>query len=176
MNSPSFRSVLAEPLANFVRYKQALNRKYQTEAAALQLFDRYLSEHHVAGWESIDNILIDDFLKSRSRTRPRSYNHLIGVIRRFFAWAVVQELTSRNPVIANLRRETGQRITYLFNLSDAKRLLDLVRLLPDKSIGLHRALVYETVFVLLYGLGMRRRSGQTEAGRRGFGSGDPVHL
>lgn len=155
MSCPSFHSVLAEPLANFVRYKQALNRKYQTEAAALQLFDRYLSEYHVVGWESIDNILIDDFLKSRTRTRARSYNHLVGVIRRFFEWAIMQELTRRNPVIAKLRRETAQRIPYLFNLSDAKCLLELVRLLADKSLGSHRALVYEMVFALLYGLGLR---------------------
>ena len=30
-----------------------------------------------------------------------------------------------------------------------------MRLLPDKSLGRHRALVYETVFALLYGLGLR---------------------
>ena len=155
MNSPRFHSVLAESLSNFVQYKQALNRKYRSEAAALYLFDRYLSEHHVAGWESIDKILIDEFLKSRPRTRPRSYNHLVGVIRRFFAWAVVQELIPGNPVIAKPRRETAERIPYLFNLSDAKLLLEFVHSLPDKSIGLHRALVYETVFALLYGLGLR---------------------
>jgi integrase len=155
MNSSSFRSVLAEPLANFVQYKQALNRKYRTETAALQLFDRYLSERQIAGWEAIDNILIADFLKSRPRTRPRSYNHLVGVIHRFFAWAVVQELIPRNPVRAQLRRETAQRVPYLFNLSDAKRLLDVVRLFPDRSRAPHRALVYETVFALLYGLGLR---------------------
>src|SRR5215471_978793 len=119
MNSPSFHSVLAEPLANFVQYKRALNRKYQTEAAALQLFDRYLSQHRVTSWKSIDNILIDEFLKSRPRTKPRSYNHLVGVIHRFFAWAVVQELIPRNPVIAKLRREAAQRMPYLFNLLDA---------------------------------------------------------
>ena len=155
MNSPSFNSVLAEPLANFIQYKQALNRKYRNETAALHLFDRYLSEYHVVGWESIDNTRIDEFMKSRPRTKPRSYNHLVGVIRRFFAWAVVQELIPRNPIIAQLRRETAQRIPYLFNLSDAKRLLEFARSLPDTSLGSHRALVYETVFALLYGLGLR---------------------
>jgi len=80
MNPSNFHSVLAEPLANFVQYKQALNRKYRTETVALRLFDRYLSERQIASWESLDNVLIDDFLKSRCRTRPRSYNHLIGVI------------------------------------------------------------------------------------------------
>ena len=155
MTSSCFHSVLAAPFATFVQYKQALNRKYRTEVAALRLFDRYLSEHHIAGWESVDNILIDDFLKSRPRTRPRSYNHLVGVLRGFFAWAVVQGLTRCNPVSAKLRRETAQRIPYLFNLSDAKRLLEVVRSLPDRPRAAHRALVYETVFSLLYGLGLR---------------------
>ena len=155
MNSSGFHSFLAVPLATFVQYKQAPNCKYRTEAAALHLFDRYLSEHHVADWGSTDKILIDNFLKSRPGTRPRSYNHLVGVLRRFFAWAVVQRLNSCNPVSAKLRRETSQRIPYLFNLSDARRLLELVRLLPDRSRAPRRALVYETVFCLLYGLGLR---------------------
>src|SRR5579875_1383124 len=155
MNSHSFHSVLAESLATFIQYKQALNRKYRTEALTLRLFDRYLSEHHIVSWESIDKILIDDFLKSRPRARPRSYNHLVGVLRRFYAWALLQEFTRCNPVNAPLRRETSQQMRYLFDLNDAQHLLELVRSLPDRSRAPHRALVYETVFILLYGLGLR---------------------
>jgi len=44
---------------------------------------------------------------------------------------------------------------YLFGLRDAKHLLELVRSLPDRSRAPHRALVYETAFSLLYGLGLR---------------------
>ena len=107
MNSPKFQSFLAGPLATFVQYKQALNRKYRTESSALHLFDRYVSEHHVADWESIDPLLIDDFLKSRPRTRPRSYNHLVGVLHRFFVWSLVQRLTRSNPVRVKLRCPFG---------------------------------------------------------------------
>lgn len=155
MKTLDFHSALAEPITNFVRYKQALNRKYVTEAAALRLFDRYLRDHAVLDWRSIDSTLVNDFLQSRPRNRPRSYNHLLGVLRRFFQWAVVQRLTERNPVSIRPRRQTGQRVPYLFNLEDAKRLLAVVRSLPDRSRAPHRALVYETVFALLYGLGLR---------------------
>ncbi len=94
MNTSIFHSALAEPLGHFVQYKRALNRKYRTEAAALRLLlDHYLCEHAVASREAIDSTLIDDFLKSRPRARPRSYNHLVGVLHRFFAWAVMQRLT-----------------------------------------------------------------------------------
>lgn len=155
MNTSIFHSALAEPFGQFVQYKRALNRKYRTEAEALRLLDRYLCERAVAGWEAVDSTLIDHFLKSRPRARPHSYNHLVGVLHRFFAWAVLQRFTGQNPVTAPLRRDTGQAITYLFDLHDAKRLLQLARALPDNPRALQRALVYETVFALLYGLGLR---------------------
>jgi site-specific recombinase XerD len=171
MNTSIFHSALAEPLSHFVQYKRALNRKYRTEAAALRLLDHFLCEHAVASREAIDSTLIENFLKSRPRARPRSYNHLVGVLHRFFAWAVMQRLTGRNPVTARPRRDTGQRIPYLFDLRDAKRLLQLARTLPDNPRAPQRALVYETVFALLYGLGLR----VGEVGRLKLGDADLAH-
>jgi site-specific recombinase XerD len=155
MNVADFHSALAEPIRRFVEYKRALNRKYRPEVAALRLFDRYLCEHAAAGWNSIDSILIERFLQSRPRARPRSYNHLLGVIHRFFDWAVVQQLAASNPVISARRRDTGKRIPYLFDLSDARRLLEVAGTLPDRSRAPHRARTYGTIFALLYGLGLR---------------------
>ena len=155
MNSAHFHSALADPIRRFVEYKRALNRKYRPEAAALRLFDQYLCSRTVSGWNSIDSTLIEHFLQSRPRSRPRSYNHLLGVLRRFFDWAMVQRLVASNPVTAAPRRDTGKRIPYLFNLNDAKRLLEVVRTLPDRSRAPYRAQTYETIFALLYGLGLR---------------------
>lgn len=150
-----FHSALADPIRTFVEYKRALNRKYRPESAALRLFDGYLREHDATGWNSIDSVLIEDFLQSRPRSRPRSYNHLLGVLHRFFEWAVLQGFVASNPVKATRRRNTGKRIPYLFDLNDAKRLLELVRMLPDRSRAPHRAQTYEMIFALLYGLGLR---------------------
>lgn len=148
-------SMLAKPIKAFLQYKRALGCKYWTEAAALQLLDRYVANRDVRAWESIDAGLIDEFLASRPRASARSYNHLVGVIHRFFDWAVMQQMTNHNPVAARPRRVTGQRIPYLFSLDDAKHLLDVARSLESRSRAPHRALVYETVFALLYGLGLR---------------------
>lgn len=41
----ALQSALAQPITDFLHYKQALNKKYQTETMALRLFDRYLFEH-----------------------------------------------------------------------------------------------------------------------------------
>ena len=106
----SLRSALAEAIRHFVEYKRALNRKYRPEAAALRLFDEYLCEHAATGWNSVDSVLIESFLQSRPRFRPRGYNHLLGVIHRFCEWAVLQGLVASNPVSATRRRDTGKRI------------------------------------------------------------------
>ena len=155
MNSPVFLSPLAPFLDQFVQYKRALNRKYRADAEVLRLFDRYLQSRHIAGWSAIDGALIDDFLKSRPRVSPRSYNHLLGVVHRFFAFAVMQQWIQRNPVAASPRPETGGRIPYLFDLDAAKQLLAVARSLPERSRARYRGLVYETIFALLYGLGLR---------------------
>jgi integrase len=153
--APKPNSVLADAIMTFVQYKRALNRKYRSEALALGLFDRYLQQQQITARETIDGVVVERFLASRSRPRPRSYNHLRGVLARFFDWAVLHRVIERNPVNGRPRRETKQRIPYLFDLNDARRLLELARTLPDRPRGPRRALVYETIFALLYGLGLR---------------------
>src|SRR5437899_1729618 len=155
MNSPVFLSFLAPFLNHFVQYKRALNRKYRADAEVLRLFDRYLHSRHITGWSAVDSFVIDDFLKSRPRVSPRSYNHLLGIVHRFFAFAVMQQWIQRNPVTASPRPETGTRIPYLFDLTAARRLLAVARSLPERSMARYRGLVYETIFALLYGLGLR---------------------
>jgi site-specific recombinase XerD len=155
MNSPYFQSFLATFLDTFVQYKRALNRKYCADVAVLQLFDRYLSNRPIARWQGIDSASIDDFLESRHRVSSGSYNHLLGILRRFFAFAVMQGWIQQSPVTARARPNIGGRIPFLFDLEAAKRLLAVARGLPERSMARHRGLVYETVFALLYFLAGR---------------------
>jgi site-specific recombinase XerD len=112
-------------------------------------FKKLWDRRHITGWEAIDSSLIDDFLKSRHRRSPGSYNHLLGVLRRFFTFAITQEWIQCSPVTASPRRNTGSRIPYLFNLDSARRLLTVARSLPERPGARYRGLVYETVFALL---------------------------
>ena len=114
-----------------------------------------IQSRHSAGWQAINSFVIDDFLKSRPRVSARSYNHLLGVVHRFFAFAVMQQWIQRNPVTAPPRPETASRIPYLFDLDAAKQLLAVARSLPERSMARYRGLVYKTIFALLYGLGLR---------------------
>jgi len=154
VTAPAMHSALAEPLRRFIAHKRALNRKYDSEEASLRLFDRYLATQGTGGFEDVDSDLIDRFLESRKRS-ARSYNHLLGVLRVFFAWAVTQRLAAASPVIAHPRPVTAARLPFLFDLPTMGRLLAAARQLPDGRRTGRRPLVYETAFAVIYGLGLR---------------------
>src|SRR5580704_3073938 len=85
-------SPLAEPIRLFLAAKRALNRRFDTEERTLRLLDRCLVERGVVQLANVTSAVIEAFLTSRPRRRPRSYNHLLGVLRRLFDWMVDQGL------------------------------------------------------------------------------------
>jgi site-specific recombinase XerD len=155
-NQPhGFESLLATAIQQFLDHKRALARKFLVEEKALRLLDRYLVEHDVHAPEQITSDLLDAFLASRPRKTPRSYNHLLGTVARLFNWMTSQGLLERSPLRAKPRRQTAQRIPFLFDQTAARKLLEMAGSLPDNSRAVMRGLTYRTIFALLYGLGLR---------------------
>lgn len=150
-----FLSVLGIEIERFVEYKRALRRRYVTEEKALRLLDAFLIKRGVGSVDAITPDLLQQFLATRRHRRPRSYNELLGVVRRLFEWLVAQGRLEGSPVRAAKRRESAKRVPYLFDAGDARRLLDLAGRLPDKSRAPLRGPTYRTIFALLYGLGLR---------------------
>jgi integrase len=139
----------------FVEHKRAVGRKYESEEAALRLLVRYAAQHDVIQLEKLTPVLLDDFLASRSRPCPRGFNHLLGVVRRLLDWAVAHELLEASPLQTRPRRETATRIPFLFDITQARRLLDAAAALPDYMQAPQRGATYRTIFALCYGLGLR---------------------
>ena len=150
-----YTSCMADKITAFLAYKRALGRKFYTEDRALRLFDRYLFENGIAHLDNITPMLIEGFLTSRPRKSPRSYNHLLGVIRCLFSWLVGQGILDISPVKVHPRRATTKRQPFLFGLSEAKKLLAAADNLLDNHHALLRGPTYSTIFALLYGLGLR---------------------
>lgn len=150
-----FQGSMASEMCLFIDAKRALGRRYVTEEKQLRIFDAFLSQHEVANAADVTPALIETFLASRSRPCPRSHNELLGVVRRLFDWLVRQGRLHASPVLTRPRRNTGQRIPYVFGPDDARRLLDLAGSLPDNPRAPLRGPTYKTVFALLYGLGLR---------------------
>lgn len=150
-----FQSPLAEGIQDFLAYKRALGQSFRTEENALRLLDAFLVQQKVQTIEDVTAQLVDAFLASRPRERPRSYNHLIGVLGRLFNWLIKHSYLTDFPLRMQTRRETSQRIPFLFTPATARKLLACAGSLKDTPRAPLRGPTYRTLFALLYGLGLR---------------------
>lgn len=150
-----FRSVMARDIEQFLTHKRALGRRYAVEETTLALFDDYLIANQIDHPSAVNVDLVDRFLASRPRQRPRSYNHLRCTLARLFAWLVAQGRLEQSPVQSRPRRATYQRQPFIFDTAQARRLFDLVQTLPDKGGTVQRGKTYHALFAVLYGLGLR---------------------
>ncbi len=148
-----FQSILAKDIQAYLQHKRALGRKFDTVEKTLRLFDRYVAEHLVM--KTIEPEFIEAFMASRSSTRSRGYNQLLGVIRCFFNWLIIQERLERSPVQARPRRTTSRLRPFLFEFAQVQQILALAAELPNHPRALHRTEIYPLIFTLMYGLGLR---------------------
>lgn len=139
----------------FLAHKRALGRKYHTEERALRLLVRFTGQRGVTALDQVTPALLEDFLASRPRTRPRSFNHLVGVVGCLFDWAVSQQLLAVSPLRTRRRRVTSHRIPFVFDTAQARQLLAAAAALPDNPRAPQRGLTYRCIFALCYGLGLR---------------------
>jgi len=109
-----FCGPIAAPIERYLRHKRALGCRFHTEERALRLLDRFLIERGIETIEQIEPELLAAFLASRPRSRPRSYNHLLCVVRRLFDWLVAQGELACSPVQIGPRRETARRMPIPF--------------------------------------------------------------
>lgn len=150
-----FQSSVAGLLESFLRHHRALGKRFDTEERTLRLFDRYLLEQNVQQLTGISPALLQAFLNSRPRPRAKSYNHLLGVLRRWCDWLVRQQRLVESPLRVRPRRLTAPPTPFLFDPTQVRQLLALAEQLPDNNHGHQRGLIYSMVFALLYGLGLR---------------------
>jgi integrase len=146
---------LASAVEAFLIHRRALGRKYHSEQSELTLLVRFTDARGIDGLEGLTSQLLDEFLASRPRRRPRSFNHLLGVVAVFLDWAVSQELLAGTPLRTRRRRTTAERIPFIFDPTQVRGLLDAAGRLGDNSRARARATTYRTIFALCYGLGLR---------------------
>jgi integrase len=162
---------IASAVERFIAHKRAHGRKYHSEARELALLVRFAAEHQVACLSELTPALLEDFLASRPRPHPRSFNHLLGVVRCLLDWAVTWQLLEASPLQARRHRVTAARIPFLFDPAQARQLLDAAAALADNPRARQRGPTYRAIFALCYGLGLRAgeacglRLGDIDAGR-----------
>ena len=161
-------------VAGFIAHKRAIGRKYVSEEAELALLVRFARSCGAITMTDLTPAVIEAFLASRPRSRPRSFNHLRGVLGCLLDWAAVNELITISPLTVPRRRVTSVRLPFLFSPAQARRLLDAAAALPEARCApaAGRGQIYRTVFALCYGLGLRGgeacglRAGDVDARRQ----------
>jgi integrase len=153
-DSPATDS-LAIAIADFLAHKRALGRKYRTEEATLRLLLAFADQHKVGDLRGLTPCLLEEFVASRARQRARSFNHLVGVLGTFLDWAVTQQRLDTSSWHRTRRRETATRLPFLFDTTQARRLLEAAAALPDNPRATGRGRTYHAIFALCYGLGLR---------------------
>ena len=106
---------VAAAVDRFIAHKRAHGRKYHSEARELALLVRFAAGHDVSCLSELTPALLEDFLASRPRPHPRSFNHLLGVVRCLLDWAVTWGLLQASPLQARRHRVTERRIPFLFD-------------------------------------------------------------
>ncbi|EHD22801.1 MULTISPECIES: tyrosine-type recombinase/integrase [Brenneria] len=150
-----FHSPLAPHIEQYLRVKRAVGCKFSCEDRQLRLLDRYLDDCGIDSINAIDGECLQAFLDSRYRTNPRSYNNLLGYVRRLFDWIVCQQFLASSPLRSGTHPQTARRLPYLFSPETIRRLLALAGTLPDNARAQLRGATYEMIFALLAGLGLR---------------------
>ncbi len=146
---------LAFAIDTFLSHHRALGKRFDSEEAALRLLNRYLLEQAVETISAVTPPLLQAFVRSRPRTRPRSYNHLVNVLQRFFTWLERQEILTPSPCHLQPRRCTSQPTPFLFEPDQVRCLLALAEQLPDGRNTHRRGATYRLIFALMYALGLR---------------------
>jgi site-specific recombinase XerD len=150
-----FQSFLGPEIECFLTHKRSLRRRYAVEERTLALFDAYLAKNKIGSLAEITPTRVDEFLLSRPRSRPRSYNHLRCTVGRLFSYLVDHGKLVQTPLRSPPRRATYQRTPFIFDAGAAKRLLALAKTLPSKGGTIERSSTYFVLFAVLYGLGLR---------------------
>jgi integrase len=159
-----------DAVSRFLAHKRALGRKYDSEERELRLLSRFAAGKN-AGLGDLTPALMEEFLASRPRLRPRSFNHLLGTAGGLFRWAVAQEVIETAPVLPRPRKTASGRVPFLFTAVQARGLLAAAALLPDNARARGRGPAHHAIFALCYGLGLRAaeacglRLGDIDAGR-----------
>ena len=98
-------TLIASAITRYLQTKRALGCRFNTEERSLNMFARFLAEHHVTHASQVTGKRAERFLASRPCLEPQSFNQLLGCVRRQFEWLVDQDEIRVSPVRTSARLE-----------------------------------------------------------------------
>ena len=150
----TFNSSLAPLMEQFLREKRAVGFKYESGAALLMRFDRFLAQHPAEGG-GLTRPVVLEWLAKRPVERPHTQQNRFAVLREFALFMRRLGHPAHVPDRSWRVKEDTSFQPRIFTHAEVRRLLQEVDRLAPNGYSPLKHLVMPEVFRLLYGCGFR---------------------
>ena len=152
MQTPAFRSVLADRLSDFVKLKRLGGVAPQSQIALLGPFDRFLEQERFRGsWPTLQ--VVERYLATTKHLHPGTRANRLSVVRQLCRYLRQFEPECYIPDRTSKRERRPSRLPHIFSDAEVRALLQAAGdLRPANSL---RPQTYVTLFGLLYVTGLR---------------------
>ncbi len=152
MNSPEFKSSLAERLSDFLTYRRVGGMESPSQIRLLLYFDRFLYQEGFHGrWPTRE--VVERYLVSFQHLHPGSRTNRISILRQFCRYLLLFEPQCFVPEQSLLRQTRPSRLPHIYSQDEIQAILKASLELPP--LDSLRPKTYSTLFGLLYTTGLR---------------------
>lgn len=153
--SPPFSSPIASGLQRFLEGKRAAGYRYDTEAEALGLLDRFLDAHVAPDDPVISFAVIRDFVARRGQESDTTRGHRLSLIREVCRFLALEEPRTAVPGPRFLPIVRRRFLARVFSREEGRRFLQACQALPSAPWAPLRQTTLGTALRLLYLTGLR---------------------
>ncbi len=141
---------LAELIAVYVAFKQAMGMSYKSEAVALKSFCKAMGN---IGIEEVAPAAVESFLSGTGRISGFLHQKYI-ILNNFYRFALSRGYIGYNPLPKIVPKRPEPMRPYIYTTEELRRLIDAIGSL-ESSISPLQATTFRTIVFTLYGTGLR---------------------
>lgn len=153
--APSFSSPIASGLHRFLEGKRAAGYRYDTEAEALSLLDRFLKAHLAPDDPVISFEVIRDFVARRGHESDTTRGHRLSLLREVCRFLALEEPRTAVPGPRFLPIVRRRFLARVLSRDEGRRILQACQTLPSAPWSPLRQTTLGTALRLLYLTGLR---------------------
>ena len=148
----NYAGPLARQMREFIRQKQALGLKYETESSLLSVFDRYLRDNAAPGG-ALKREYVVAHASKRSGESDKSFTNRGTVLRQFGEY--MGQLGYETYVLPHYEKHISSFVPYIFTHDEIAVMFKEIDKTPYRHTTKYAHKVYPVLFRVLYGCGLR---------------------
>lgn len=151
---PTFTSILAHDIEQYLAEKRVFGCKYETESRYLQQFDHVMNEYGITS-PDLPRDLIDTWISKRPNESPQTQASRCIIVRQFTLYLKRQGHMPYVPTGHLVEKQRKTFVPYIFNQEEIHSLFTFIDQIRADPRSLRRTMIIPLVFRLLYGCGLR---------------------